>query len=291
VNQIRLTFEREREPGRSDGSRSPLRALDVLEQLAEHGELRATELARTLSIARPTLYRTLAALERRGYVSRGGAARTFAIGPAAALLADRAARSLLAQVAHAALLRLRDETTETANLALIAGQQLVYADILHSSYSLRPAAEVGHSVPAHATAIGKAVLACLPRGDRVLLTGAEPFERFTDSTLTDFAALDEDLARTRERGYAVDEGESEVGASCVAAAVTAPSGVPAGAISVAGATARMRDRLTELGEIVRRLAAEVSEQYAGRLSTGGAAGPERGAKPAAATNNEEEGVR
>jgi IclR family acetate operon transcriptional repressor len=255
--------------------------LDVLELLAERGELRAADLVEGLGISRPTLYRTLGALERRGYVARVPDARAFRLGPAALRLAGSAQRNLLAPLARAALIRLREETGETANFAVRVGHRLVYAEILHSGYSLRPAAAVGDDVAPHATAVGKAVLACLGPEERSSLLGGEPFERFTGETITSGAALDAELERTRRRGYAVDLGETEVGATCVAASVVAPDGTPLGALSVAGATARMHEAVSVVGALVRELAERVSQDYKHRLKDNGAAGP-------AATSEKEE---
>lgn len=258
-----------------------LRGFDIVELLAEQGELRAAELASTLRISRPTLYRTLAALQRRGYVTRVASTRTFRVGPAALQLARRAEPNLIAPIAHDALTRLRDETGETANFAVRAGHRLFYAEILHSSFSLRPSAKVGEEVAPHATAVGKAVIASLGSADRADMLGAEPYTRFTQQTLTTADELEVELERTRERGYAIDLGEIEVGASCVAAAVLGVDDLPVGALSVAGATARMENAIPAVGALVSQLAQTVSADYRRRLRG-------KAAAPAASNKREEE---
>jgi DNA-binding IclR family transcriptional regulator len=90
------------------------------------------------------------------------------------------------------------------------------------------------------SALGKAVLAQAPPGMRELLLGPEPFQRFTAATIVGRAALEAELERTRDRGFAVDREENEPGLRCVAPVICSPDGRPAGAISVSGLSERMQ---------------------------------------------------
>ena len=90
---------------------------------------------------------------------------------------------------------------------------------------MRMFTEVGRRVQPHCTAVGKAMLAELPDDEATAVLGRIRLARHTPATVTDVAAVVDGLAEVRRRGYAMDEGEQEVGVRCVAVAVPpAPSG-------------------------------------------------------------------
>jgi IclR family acetate operon transcriptional repressor len=100
--------------------------------------------------------------------------------------------------------------------------------------------EVGNRVALYCTGVGKAILAVLPSEQTRALIGETALVAHTPTTITDPDALDAEIALIRARGYALDEGEMEVGVRCVA--VGMPGAVPM-AVSVSGPAARMTDDL------------------------------------------------
>jgi IclR family acetate operon transcriptional repressor len=96
--------------------------------------------------------------------------------------------------------------------------------------------EVGRRVYAHCTGVGKALLAQLPADEvrRIVATAGMPAR--TDNSITDVDSLLSELERVRTLGYAVDDGEQEVGVRCVAVAVP---GSPTSALSVSGPASRV----------------------------------------------------
>jgi len=116
-------------------------------------------------------------------------------------------------------------------------------------------------VPAHATAIGKAILAALPPDRREVLLPPEPYPAHTANTITTRRELTMELTSVRSRGYAVDNQEEEIGAACLAAPILGSDGRPLGAISVSGLAVRLpeRDR-PELGALVARWCGDISAQ-------------------------------
>jgi IclR family acetate operon transcriptional repressor len=116
--------------------------------------------------------------------------------------------------------------------------------------------EVGNRVALHCTGVGKALLASIPPDQARQLIDAGPLAARTPATITDPGALHAELARIRARGYALDEGEMEVGVRCVA--VGMPGAAPM-AMSVSGPAARMTDELVAVA--VSALQAASSELY------------------------------
>jgi IclR family acetate operon transcriptional repressor len=108
-------------------------------------------------------------------------------------------------------------------------------------------------VALHCTGVGKALLAAVPPAQAGRLIGAAPLPAQTAGTITDPAALQAEIALIRARGYALDEGEMEIGVRCVA--VGLPGAAPM-AVSVSGPAARMTDDLITAAVSALRGAAE-----------------------------------
>ncbi|MDQ6873798.1 MAG: IclR family transcriptional regulator [Actinomycetota bacterium] len=239
------------------------RGLDVMEFLAEHGEAKLIDFAERLDVSRATAFRVLATLQRRGYVDHVRAEHVYRLGPQMRALAARSGSSSVIRLAALAMADLRALTGETVNLALLRRGTIAYVAIFEGIHSLRMSAKVGDEVPAHSTAIGKAILAMLPKVERDGLLGAEPYPAYTKRTITRRRQLDLDLARTVQRGFAIDDEESEVGAACLAAPILGSDGYPLGSISVSGLAARIPVRARpQLGETVRTRCAEITAALA-----------------------------
>jgi DNA-binding IclR family transcriptional regulator len=131
---------------------------------------------------------------------------------------------------------LRDRTGETVHLGVLEAGQVVYVEKLESPGPLRMASMVGRIVPAHSTALGKAMLAYLP-GAGGADRGEARLVRRTPNTITDPARLFQELAAIRARGYSIDNVENEEGIRCVGAAIFDHRGRVAGAVSVSGSVA------------------------------------------------------
>ena len=159
---------------------------------------------------------------------------------------------------------LRDLTDETTNLVVLDRFNAIYVDQFESSRAVRMFTEVGRTVPAHASASGKAMLAFSPAGVVDNLCGQAPLPALTAQTLTDPEELRRELARVRARGYAVDNEEYEDGVVCVAAPILGAGGAVQAAVSVSGPAGRMHRRdLAGLGEMIaeRVLGASVELGY------------------------------
>ncbi|RCG32576.1 IclR family transcriptional regulator [Sphaerisporangium album] len=235
------------------------RALDVLEALADRGgEAGLSEIAARTGLPYGTIHRLLQALLSRGYV-RQESDRRYALGSALVRLGGAAER-MVAVWAQPYLEKMVALSGETANLAIMEGDFVVYVAQAASPRRLRMFAEVGRRVLPHSTAVGKVLLADRPDAAAVLARTGLP--RRTEHTVTTVEAMLAELDAVRERGYAVDLGEEELGVHCLAVPVRDGGRVIAG-MSVSGPVERMealdRDRLAEgLRRIAGEFGAELS---------------------------------
>lgn len=226
---------------RAGGVQSLERAFDLLERMADAGgEVGLSELSAGSGLPMPTIHRLMRTLLSCGYV-RQQPNRRYALGPRLIRLGESASR-LLGTWARPHLARLVDETGETANMALLDGDDVVYVAQVPSRHSMRMFTEVGRRVLPHSTGVGKALLAGLPPGEVRALLERTGMPAATGRTITDPDALLDELARIRARGYAADDGEQEVGVRCLA--VSVPDSPTAAAISISGPAGRVTEAAT-----------------------------------------------
>jgi IclR family acetate operon transcriptional repressor len=220
------------------GVQSIERAFDLLEMLADAGgALGLSELAAVSGLPLPTVHRLMRTLVNRGYV-RQEASRRYALGSRLIRLGETSSR-MLGTWLRPFLAQLVRETGETANLAMLDGDEVVYIAQVPSPHSMRMFTEPGRRVRPHCTAVGKALLAQLPPEQARTLLGRDGLPAYTPTTITDPDLLLAHLAVIRKQGYALDEGEQEVGVRCFAVAV--PDAPGSLAISTSGPQARMTD--------------------------------------------------
>jgi IclR family transcriptional regulator, acetate operon repressor len=224
------------------GVQSVERAFALLETMAAAGgTMGLSGLAAASGLPLPTIHRLVRTLVTLGYV-RQQPSREYALGPRLIGLGDAASR-LIGVWARPHLALLVAELGESANLALLDGSEVVYVAQVPGRHAMRMFTEVGRRVSPHCTAVGKALLAQMDREQVVEVLGRTDLVAHTEHTITDRAAYLRELGRVRVRGYAVDEGELELGVRCVAVALV--GGPARAALSVSGPTTRMTDKLLE----------------------------------------------
>lgn len=212
------------------------RALQLMEHLADAGgSLRLAELQVATGLPLPTIHRLLKSLVHNGYV-RQQPSRRYVLGPRLIKLGEMAARALgLWALPH--LTALVKEIGETANLAVLEGDAVVYVAQVPSPHAMRMFTEVGRRAPAHCTGVGKALLAQLRDEEVLALLRRTGMPAQTARTHTDPDALLVELVEVREQGWAVDDAEQEVGVRCVA--VPVPGSPALTALSVSGPSGRI----------------------------------------------------
>jgi IclR family acetate operon transcriptional repressor len=213
------------------------RAFVLLEAMAEaEGIMGVSALAAETGLPLPTIHRIIRTLVSLGYVHQD-ASRRYVLGPRLIRLGERSAR-MFTFLARPHLVHLVDALEETANLSMLENGEVVYvAQAPSKKHSMRMFTEVGKRVAPHCTAAGKAMLADVPdeRVEKIIDRLGLP--AVTPNTITDRAAFMACLNRVREQGYALDEGEQEIGVNCVAVSVTdTPTRL---ALSVSGPESRM----------------------------------------------------
>lgn len=245
------------------------RALAILEtvraQPAEAGGLPLTQIAATVGVNKSTALRLATPLVEAGLLHRERDSGRFRLGSAALALGQAYLDQLdLRSVAAPHLRALMRRTEHTCHLVVLEGLEVVYADKVENTATVRMASRIGARMPAHRTAVGKAMLAHSPPDltDDVLETGLWPV---TGTTITDPEVFRRELDKIRGRGYAIDDRENEPEVRCVAAPVFDHNDDVAAAISVSALASQLpAARVRELGPEVAQVAAAVSADLGAR---------------------------
>jgi DNA-binding IclR family transcriptional regulator len=217
---------------------SVARAIALLDALAESdGGARVNELARRIGVNPSTASRLLGTLESGGLVERspGG---PYRLGLKLVALSDRVLGQLdVREEARPGLTWLAQETGETATLSVPGGGEAITVDFVPSPFSVVSLARLGRPSVAHATAVGKVMLAF--GFDGLALDPSAELTAFTERTITDAAVLTTELKAVRAAGIAEAVGEREPDLNALAAPVIGRGGELVGILGLQGPAARL----------------------------------------------------
>jgi DNA-binding IclR family transcriptional regulator len=249
------------------------RAAQILKALgAESARLGITELSERLGLAKATVYGLLRTLESEQLVEQDPETGKYRLGPALLQLGNSfldnhelRARSLLWSESLAA------RANEAVKVGVLHGSSVLIVHHVFRPDNSVQLLEVGASIPWHACAVGKAIVAFLPAERRDALSQSD-LPRLTGRTITSAAALAKELAQVERTGYAVEDQEAIIGEAAIASAVFDNRGGVAGAIGVSGPVERLLPSgpdpatLASVREAARALSRELG---AGRVSARG----------------------
>ncbi|MCM2394387.1 IclR family transcriptional regulator, partial [Streptomyces albipurpureus] len=200
-------------------------ALRLLLWFGDHRQIRLTDASTHLGVASSTAHRLLAMLQYRGFVMQNPSTRAYEPGPALSSVASAIMRHVDVRArVRPAMERLNKEFGETVHLACLEGSHVKFLDAVESTRAVRVSSRVGKVVPAQATSSGKAMLSRLPVENLREVFPDEWLESVTTKTIATRTELEQAVQRSRRRGYATSQEESEEGVASVAVAVESPSG-------------------------------------------------------------------
>ncbi|QIG39168.1 helix-turn-helix domain-containing protein [Microbacterium sp. 4R-513] len=234
----------------ADFVQSLARGLAVIRAFdGDNADLTLSEVARRSVMPRAAARRFLRTLETLAYVrGRGdGTGRTYALTPRVLELGFSYLSALsLPEIVQPHLERLSREVDESVSAAVLDGPDIVYIARVPTRRIMSVRITIGTRFPAYATSLGRVLLAGLEEDAAAAAVSASAPEKLTDRTLTDPAALRQELARVGEQGWALVDGELEPGLRSVAAPLHGRSGAVVAALNVS--TSSTRDSVEHLVE-------------------------------------------
>lgn len=249
--------------GRDEEIGSVVKAFNVLQVFSETlPKATITQVAEKTGYTRPTARRILLTCVSQQFMATDG--KYFWLTPKVMRLGFGYLSALpFWEMAQPHMRVLAEELDESCSLATLDGAEIVYLARVPVRRGMIPL-QVGSRLPAHATALGKALLAFAdPATVEDFLAGA-PYEELTPNTITRSAALAKEFEQTRSRGFAVNEGEREIGVRSIAAPVLDRSGVAVAALNISVNAVRVSETaLTQvyapkLLETARTISSEIA---------------------------------
>ncbi|MEM9028100.1 MAG: HTH-type transcriptional regulator BhcR [Pseudomonadota bacterium] len=241
------------------------RALELLKLLAEIDEANLTELALRSGMAPSTAHRLLVTLQQQGIVEFDDGTQNWMVGVDAFRIGSSfVRRTRVVDAGRSVMRQLMLATGETANMARADDGDVVFLSQVETHEAIRAFFRPGTRGAMHASGIGKALLAEMPRRQVEQILQGKGLETFTAKTLSSPADLFADLETTRARGWSIDDEERNVGMRCIAAPIFNAYGEAVAGISISGPTVRVTDeKLMEFGPLVKRAAAKVTKAIGG----------------------------
>ena len=241
-------------------------ALAILDLLADSPPLSLTEIALRTGHGKTMTLRLLYTLERRGYLKRGEDNR-YSLGMRLYTLGSIViSKHSFLQPARRILDDLTEAVSETAHLVTWENVRRVILlyESLPANQSLRTESARGHSsrLP-HMTSTGIALLAALPESEAEKYADSVSFERVNDHSILTREQLLEEIRRTRETGFSLNDQRYEIGMTSVAVAVPDPSSPSSFAISVSGPSVRIEDNLEEIKKRLKEAAGRIGSLLQG----------------------------
>ncbi|MCL2544786.1 MAG: IclR family transcriptional regulator [Clostridia bacterium] len=234
-------------------NRSLARGLDMLELLGKSPRgLALHEITRALALPKSSASNLVHTLLDKRFAHYDAdtqlyslSLRAFEVGAAALAGVD------IESVLRAHMREIADECDETVHCGVPDGTDVVYVDKIESTRSIRMASRIGARMPLYCTAMGRAILACLPNARVAELLAHQRFEPLTPHTISSPQALLRELDAVRARGYAGEREETNESVCCVGVALRGREGTARYAISISAPTFRAGD--SEMSDYARLL--------------------------------------
>ena len=237
------------------------RAASLLIALADQcDEMTLTDLGKKLDLHVSTVHRLASTLMAYHLVDQNQANGKYRLGLEALHLGAAVLKQLdLRQEAQPFMQRLSVLTGETTNLSVLDAYEVVYIEKAEGSSPLRLFSRIGHRAPAYCTAAGKVLLSEMSLDDVRRILRSQGMESLTPNTITTFDGFLQALDFVRTQGYAMDDEECEIGASCIAAPVRDHKGRIVAALSISAPSVRFgSERQRDLVELVLKTSRDIS---------------------------------
>ncbi len=232
-----------------------------------------SELSRKLRIPKSTTHVIVLTLQRLGYLTLDAGTREYSLGLKVYGLGRGLMKSFsLPERALRPMQRLVQVTRCTSQLAVMADDQAMYIQKVEGPGIIQFDSYVGKRTNLHCTAVGKVLLAYASEQKQEHILARKSFAHYTSKTITSPNLLRKELARVRQRGYAIDDEEEELEVRCVAAPVYNQSGECMAALTIAGTIGQIREEnIDELARYVIHAADKIfrcPEKPAGPATSG-----------------------
>lgn len=236
------------------------RAAAILRTLQGSPEgLTLAEISKKLDLPRSTVQRIVYALDHENLVIAASPSKGVRLGPALISLAAKT-RFEISEICRPTMQNLSQDCGETVALSIYSGDKVIFVDQIAGTHELRIQSPIGKSLPIFSSAPGKAIMAVMEKNDLNKLLKQLTFEQITPNSITNWADMEKELERIRQRGVAFDFDENAIGISAVAIAFNLSNGDYA-SISIPVPTQRFAIQQEMLVEVLKNHCSKLQKIY------------------------------
>lgn len=239
------------------------RIFQVMELLADQGEMGLMEISAALNLHKSTVHRLLMSLIYMGYAKQDENTQKYMLSYKVVSMAGKILDKMdILLVAKPYLEKLSDISGEAVHLVQREGNHILYIYKIEAKVgTIRMVSHVGMIHPMYCSGVGKAIMATLPEKEVRQIWNESIIEKKTDRTITDYNEMLKALDGIKKCGYALDDEENEEGVRCIAACLRGYHNEVKYAFSISGPTSRMtRERVEELSVDVKKIQSSLSRE-------------------------------
>jgi len=239
------------------------RALQVLELYSlEKPEWGVTEISKALNIYKSHVHNILSTFAEKGFVKKDSKTDKYKLGIKFFELGSVVIKNMnLRKIAHTYMEKLSKEFNETVHLGILSRGEIISIEQEESSKNLYSHIIIGKRAPLHCTAVGKAIMAFLPKDEVSLIIKEKGLEKFTENTITTKEDLENEFKKIQEQGHAVDNMEHEEELRCVAGPIRDYSGRVIAGMSISGPAFRINEgNILDIAKKVKKYCDYISKE-------------------------------
>jgi DNA-binding IclR family transcriptional regulator len=239
------------------------RSLDILEILSQNiNGMGLTEIGVKIGLHKSTVHRLLGTLIYKGYVVQDMDSNKYKITLKLYELGVRKiASSSILEVSKPHTKALMKSLNEVVHLVIRDKNDIIYIDKVEADNTIRMASTIGRRSPLYCTSVGKSMMAYMTNVEIKDIWENSKIKKLTENTITDYNEFLEELEKIRNKGYAEDDEENELGVRCIGAPIFNHNGEIEGAISISGPTIRVtKDKVEVFAEKVKKYANLISKE-------------------------------
>lgn len=241
------------------------KALQIISLLSENTELGITDISKILKIGTTTVYRILTTLRYSGYIVQDEKTLKYSLGYKLFIVGNKVQNVFnILDIVTPYLKKLSKYTIEGINCSILKGDKAICIAKVESPEMLRTDIKIGSELPTHCTAVGKSILAFLPKEniDKIFGNNNDKLVNYTKNSISSLVELKNQLKTIRENGYAIDMEEYKTSVNCLGVPIINAKGVPIASISITGPSSRFD--LSEMEKLKSNLISitkEISEKF------------------------------
>lgn len=238
-------------------------AIKVMETfLLENNNLSLAELTKKLNINKTTLFRILINLEEEGFLFKNNDTKKYQLGIKIFELGQIVQKEIILQdISYPILKELNYLTKETVGLDIVIGEERATIAKIESSHTVRHTIELGKTYSLYAGADSRILLAFSSKDKIKKIVWENKLVAFTNETLIDPEKLERNLAKIKEKGYAVSRGELFNDSTAIAVPVLKNNKEAIAALFVAAPSERLDDeKISKIVKLLKNGANEISKK-------------------------------